>query len=425
MLLCVTILASFKYGGSMGYTSEALSMFGYKTQIQQIKLMQLYHASGAITDSVPQKVWSEAETKAFIEKNSRFINSNIKFRSTAQAVEWLNEIGQSRLKLLRPNAEGTRVERHEMQTPKELNKHLNFILETFKELGFLTKVVNEKPEAEALLLLGSSTDVMKLKLYDTVEAIKNGELITKKIILTTGARDLWPPSKANNIRGEEIVFDILEKKINVADPRILTAGVDIRKDLQEFFDEKFQSVSPKDAAAVKKVREEIVQFVSHEYGIKWPTETDMMVELAQKQEAFKDIEILSVDAPKIKGQNGELQRPNTESTLKEVKRVYGEDLKSKHIVIMSVQPHCRRQEEIAKRVMGPEYTISMRAPVIDIAMIPKAMLIPGVFDAIFGFMYEAKNRIVEELKAQKIAIGKDGWQRYISAKKENYVELGA
>lgn len=364
----------------MSNLSNALKILGYQETIQQIQLIQLYHACGAFTNGkIPDNVLDDQQAQNIIDNNAKVSPSSFtdqqaqdqaegtKFKSDIQALGYLNELGQKQRTQLRP----TGSERQQMTISDGLKCHSNNILDLLNNLGFLGEVTPTKSEVAALLILGASQAAVQLRIDTAAQMTTEGKIKTDKVILVSGARDLWPTDSADKMHGESLTLDLLLKSILDKDTLYETPNLSlldsslknifrenekICKALQDKFDLQFQDVDPKDGAAVAKARADIVKSISEQYNITWPTEGDMMLHMAQNNDTLKEKTIYLVNAPKIyvynKDSGYKLMRPNTQSTLKKTLEEHEESLKGQDITVISSQPHVKYQSNIVQSIMG-------------------------------------------------------------------------
>ena len=409
----------------MSFLSDALRAVGYKSTEQQIHIIQLYHASGALTNgTVPEQILSNEEVLEFIrgDKPNALTFEDDKedlFKSPRDALRWLNDIGQKQRSRFRPVG----TERQQMTTPKELEVHSDLILDKFRKLGFLDEVVPVKPDMAALLILGAAQGGVESRFDSAAQMIEAGKIRPGKIIIVSGARDLWPADTAGTMRGETSVIDILEQRIK----ELGNAPSNLRESLQSDFDQEFSGTDPKNGSQVVEKRARIAELISNKYNVKWPTEADMMGHLAHQHPVLSKFEICIVNAPKIsvkRGQEQVLERPNTQSTLQATVRQHGQELMCKDVAVMSSQPHSKYQQGVVNNVMGQQYNIHMIAPKVKLDDVPPELILVGL-EAVYASVYSSKMQAEELLKEQEEQDYKESWQDYMRERQsiESSLEL--
>lgn len=383
----------------MSGLKSALAALGYEDGDKQVSFIQLYHASGAL-GGVPEKTLTKKQALQFLENNSpSFKFPTIKFRSSEAALEWLNKVGQEQKKKFRPDG----TERQQMVTPNDLNKHKDFIMQKLKELGFINELTPPQTDVAALLILGATDRAVKIRLDAAAEMIKTGKMNPTKIIIVGGARDLWPVDQENNkTQGEDSTLEMVAERIKEKEEYKDKDLQSISAEVQSIINKGFEGVDLKNG--VVAARAKIVEQVSQQYGITWPTETDMMERFAKAHEIIGQINIGVVNAPKlcvIKDGKEVWERPNTKSTLEETVKVYGGELQGKNIAVMSSQPYAGYQEGVVKTVMGPQYNICMAAPGVNLEGIREDLLVVGGLEAVFSRTYGFKDLALAKIKEQE------------------------
>lgn len=391
----------------MSNLSKALDSLGYKTIEQQIRLIQLYHASGALTDGkVPKKVLNDTEAFFFInedkpnalqEHEDKTDKADNIFLSSYEALEWINKIGQEHRVRLRP----TGTERQQMTAPQELAQHTKMICDGFEELGFLGEVVPKNPNVVALMILGASQGGILSRFNAAEKMIQEGKLHPKKIILVSGARDLWPADSSGKMSGEPSTLDIVIQRIK---ERSDNTPENLREKLQAEFDDGFSGTDSKNGAELVKTRDKIAKSISEKYKINWPTEADMMEYLAKQNPVLSQFDIVVVNAPKISVMRGKelvIERPNTQSTIEETVKLHGHELALGDIAVMSSQPHSKYQQGVVESVMGQKYKICMAAPGVDLNSISPEMVLVGGFEAVFASVFSSKDKAKELLRTNE------------------------
>ena len=372
--------------------AKALSALGYEKH--QNELIQLYHLSGAFTDGrVPGREMNDDEITQFINSNQKY-NSDEVFESDIQALKWFNQIGQEQSRRWRP----TGVERQQMKKDEELSNHKSIISKLFEKLGFFNELLPKKPEVQALLILGASETRARMRIAYAEDLIINEKVRPTQIILGTGARDLWPKDSNNETKGDDSTMDFLIKLIkeknNDIDEKTL------KNDLQRIIDKEFDEVlRTGNMDNLNKKRSNIVQRISREYDIIWPTEADMMRKIVENnttiRQNFNHIDIVTVNAPKLP--TGE--RPNTQSVINCLISTVGEQLKGMDVAVISSQPHAKYQEGSIKNAVGELFNMIMVAP--GISNEEKSNLtitFEALFGSIFSWVPHAENLLSKEKK---------------------------
>jgi hypothetical protein len=392
------------------FLQQALHALGYTSEKQQSALLMLYHLSGALTEGIPpETVWDETEAQQWLHQNTQRINQNSHaipkhsflnpkqssennpndtFSSASAALDWLNEIGQKQRDHLRP----AHTERQQMRTTRQLEEKRHFILEKIQALGFIDEVLPENRNADAILILGASQNNVSKRLHTCATMLKESKLSTKKIILISGARDLWPSSSHSETQGETLTLPLVVERIQNAGT-YKNQEAPLETVLQETWNQLLADTEG-NASAINKAREKIIETTCATYQIKWPTETDMMRALANELLSGYTIEI--VDAPKIKiTKDGQTfySRPTTKSTLESFKEQYRTTLTHKNLVVFSSQPYCKYQQGIVNDLIGHEYTVDMVASEVNISELSPASAMETLFASVYANLPSAKAQL--------------------------------
>ena len=389
----------------MSYLSKALSALGYKTELEQQNVIILFHISGALPGIIPENPWDNIISSQFIDDDTFYTTTDSEsipgtFCSAIQALNWLNDIVQDRRSSLRPS----NTERQQMSLPEELQPHKDFILDMLNQLGFTSEIVPNTPDVFSLMILGAAEKSVVLRFNAAAQMIKEGKIKPEKIIIVSGARDLWPDNSDHTMMGEPSTLDLVVQRIGTTSDHL-----SMRETIKSEFDIRFQDVDPKDGNEVIKARNNIAEEISHQYQIVWPTEADMMEELIKKNDILNQLPISVVHAPKIPIKHEQkviLKRPTTQSSLEETIKLYGEELLSKDIAVMSSQPHAKYQQGVIWQVMPPsQYNIHMAASAIP-AVLPDAISsellaaigLEAFLSSIYALKGQAEAQLTQDMK---------------------------
>lgn len=373
---------------------EVLALMGWETEAEQAMFIQLYHASGALTDGVqPKRVITVEEARLFLDGNYSVVYGDnipvdMNLSSERLALEWLNTLGQAQIQRYRPNMR----ERNLIEIEK-WDKHAELVVDNLTQLGFINEVVPKNSDVHGLMVLGGSEPSV-LKRYAEVSMFLK-RVKPEAIYLLSGERDLWAGSEKYGVGGEPILMAMLEERI----------GKEIRKELQESFDIVFSEMKDNSIESVGTCRDKIINSVKATYGIKWPTELDMMVRLFHQDPRLKQQYVLrEVNAPKRREVSQDRivwKRPTTKSTVEELITQY--DVKGRSLVFMSSQPHSRYQEGVISAVMRPpEYTITMAAPAYQEPSVSKKAVMG--LEAFFSSIYSHKPLIESQLRGERVGV---------------------
>ncbi|CAD5114056.1 unnamed protein product [Dimorphilus gyrociliatus] len=374
---------------------ETIHYYGYKTLSQKMDFLQLFHASGAFTNGkTPDTLMTNEEAKNNLLDAGTFFQ---KFPSISEALKWFNSIGQNQRSRFRPEG----MERRQMSSRIDMVQFFDTLVEKFRNLGFIDKIIPKNNTFHTLLILGAAYYGFNLRLQAAANMLKNKEINPSRIILVGGERDLWPNDSDNRLNGETIAVEIIAEMLQKSSDEYNKC--DICMEIQSEIDKYLEGVSVTDGAAVMSAHEQIYECINSKYGVKWPTETDMISFLAKRNPIINKYPLDIVNSPKIlKEQNKgvwKYVRPNTKSSLEETIRQYGESLMSKSIVIISSQPYCKYQEQIVKSVFNQQYKIEMVAPAINVQEISsKERFLVTLFEAFFSSIYASVNSALENVE---------------------------
>jgi len=126
---------------------------------------------------------------------------------------------------------------------------------------------------------------------------------------------------------------------------------DINKIFEEYKNKDFNLTS---------IRKRICHDIEEKYKIKWPNESDLSDKLAR--EMFPEKEIIICNGAKDLKTVTNINRPTTETTLIAFRYMTRmEQLSGANFCFVSSQPHCKRQIEMAKTIIGSNVTGCERA----------------------------------------------------------------
>lgn len=371
---------------------HVLELMGYQNPIEQAQFIQIYHASGALTQgNIPEEILTQKEASEFINGNYNVIYDSIPvdmhFHSSIDALKWLNTLGQEQMERYRPKG----TERHQIDITR-WSKHSAIITEDLENLGFFKEIIPSNPKVDALMILGAGEEGTSMRYTYASELIAEGKIQPRSIYLLSGDRSLSAGSEKYKINSEPILMDLLEKRIKEK----------VRVELQISFDKAFEMTDNKNGQEIEATRSAIIQNTEEKYGITWPTELDMMIELFN-QTPLSEYEVHYVNAPKIKVTQTDgtttWKRPNTKSTVTQLIHQY--QLEGKDVVFMSSQPYCRYQSGIIIDIMRPpKYKVYMAASAAP-ALKENQKAVLGL-EAFFSSIYSNKERI-ESILTQEIS----------------------
>lgn len=213
---------------------------------------------------------------------------------------------------------------------------------------------------------------------------------TDLVYLLGGKRELW-------IDHEPIATKFLVERL-VRTNLILQvdAEAEVKKAIDEFFPDK-NNIQAKRSAIVKHFTDK---------GIIWPTESDMMAELATHYTELSDTKFILVHAPMKLNDKGQLVRPDTLDTFIQLWKDHGEDLllEAKDqpsgklpMAIVTTQPYGAYQYTQAMAIFHDKpFNISVIAEGISN---PKTMNIATALDSFARTIYAGKNVVLSKLLA--------------------------
>jgi len=319
---------------------SALETFGYdESKIEAI--VQIFHILGIFENKFNGSVVNGKLSDQELERklNSDFESSNIK-----ELKEKFNNLGQVAFQFLRGN--GERQQMQDIACDDELK-------------GFLTKLNNVqeiKPDknADIYAVFGASQSGLESRLRFFKENISDFK--DKKIYILTGDRKLWPVYigdneviKSKNITGEDLTLNLIKSKYPSCN--ITEIEKDINKIFEEYKNKDFNLTS---------IRKRICHDIEEKYKIKWPNESDLSDKLAR--EMFPEKEIIICNGAKDLKTVTNINRPTTETTLIAFRYMTRmEQLSGANFCFVSSQPHCKRQIEMAKTIIGSNVTGCERA----------------------------------------------------------------
>lgn len=349
----------------MNYLVMALHLLNFITPQMQQSFVQIYHAAGALTEQ--SAVVTSQEAQGYID--------NANHVSARAALDFLNERGQRARELLRPKD----VERQQMGLLS--SEQFELLKPKLEQLGFVEPITPKQRTFDAVLILGATETGcrQRMKLFAQLAP----ELTFKHIYLVTGKRDLWPNDSGNKTKGENITLHLVLRCINEkyslhSHTSKSTCSHNLTKEqLQAEFDAVFSEIDYTDGVQVNAARKQIIADVTARYGITWPTETDMMLELSNQALGQYRDRISVVDTPK--GKEG--ARPTTLTSLEYLNQQHS--LNS--ALVISAQPVAKYQCAIAQTTL-PATKVDLAAN----GTICMPTNITQVLEALYAFVYAQK-----------------------------------
>lgn len=322
---------------------DSLEFIGYEAEKHE-SLIGLFHVTGVL-----QEIYGEifSQNLPDIGKEltqqqcNQLLDSNLALQLDAnilEIAEKFNGLGQKKFKEIRGSGE-----RQEMQAT---SKPLNFD-KYITDLGLLKETLPES-DIDLYVVFGASEAGVRNRINFVSE--KSGKKLTEdNVTFLGGDRKLWPKYYGGDdelkklIPGEDITFDII-KDLN---PRIDIEA--FKNEVNSFFEENKQNLQEK-KRNITQLRSEIVENKSN---IIWPTESDLEKKLAQEILGIKDAKV-------IEGEKDlKIGRPTTQTTLTALSQdKIITDKSGIKICMVSSQPHCKRQSEMAKHYLGQNVTVS-------------------------------------------------------------------
>jgi hypothetical protein len=237
------------------------------------------------------------------------------------------------------------------------------------------------------MLLGAAENGVNER-FKILALLENNGQRTDLVYLLGGKRELW-------IDHEPIATKFLVERL-VKNNFILQAEAEVEKAIDEFFPNK-NNIQDKRSAIVKHFTDK---------GIIWPTESDMMKELALKYAELSDTKFISVDAPMKLNDKGQLVRPDTLDTFIQLWKDHGEAilLEAKNhpsgklpMAIVTTQPYGAYQYTQAMAIFHDKpVNISV---VADGVSNPVTMNIATALDSFARTIYAGKNVVLSKLLA--------------------------
>lgn len=225
----------------------------------------------------------------------------------------------------RPNG----LERQDIKS-KIYDEDTSIILEDFRKIGFLDKVIPQDKEFGEVLIFGATIAGMKARLDSLID---QSDIKFEKLTILSGARDLWLDSSLDNPIAKQLLIQ------RCGNPEVNSDSID----------SKIAEFKAQEGISVNDLRKKLVEYYTTQYGISFPTETDgarALLENYQDQgKIARGVSINVVDAEK----KPDGSRPDSEDTIRkwldDNKYFQGNDLEEKtKILFVSSQPHYNAQK---------------------------------------------------------------------------------
>jgi len=254
--------------------------------------------------------------------------------------------------------------------------------------------MNEGAGISIKLLLGGKEDSMERRLDSLVKSIKDGH-VTTIVYPLGGERDLWPIH-------EEMTKEILGPRIAVQNFLTLPEANQL---IDKVFAENFPPalLARNEALEIKQARENTVAYITKNYNVKWPTETNMIEKkIKQYKEKYSELEnvefIPTINAPK-KLANGVLVRPDTKDSFVKFFEDYGQELDTKGdkpltLAIITEQPYGHYQKQQAIAVFHDKNIV---VSVLARGISGDAVNLSVVFDTLARMVYSGKDLVLAKI----------------------------
>ncbi len=239
------------------------------------------------------------------------------------------------------------------------------------------------------MLLGSTENGVNER-FKILAFLENNGQHTDLVYLLGGKRELW-------IDHEPIATKFLVERLVRANLILQAdAEAEVKKAIDEFFQDKNN---------IQANRSAIVKHFTNK-GVIWPTESDMMSELATHYTELSDTKFILVDAPMKLNDKGQLVRPDTLDTFIQLWKDHSETilLEAKDqpsgklpMAIVTTQPYGAYQYTQAMAIFHDKpFNISVIAEGISN---PETMNIATALDSFARTIYAGKNVVLSKLLA--------------------------
>jgi hypothetical protein len=290
----------------------------------------------------------------------------------------LNDVCQK--KMLRPMG----TERQQLADHEALEQHRPIITKALSNLGLIDEVKPKNKHPDALLVLGSSQPDFTQRLCVTVNYLEVEHVQPSALYLLGGQRPLWPIHEPVTV--QLVAERVFEQKEN---NKPLSA---IHGQINTDFNARAHSVIDRtNTTQINTFRDSIIQHYQDTYHIKWPTELDMMLKVADYKELKnKGLEVIAVDTQMQPDESGQLtKRPTTKDTILSFKENYAHKISPINgtkisVMAISSQSSISYQSKPIEEVLGTE---NFKIEVVGKGVDPKNYKIREAFDALARSIY--------------------------------------
>jgi hypothetical protein len=192
------------------------------------------------------------------------------------------------------------AERHEVPKILELRPLKAEIIQDFKILGFIDELSPQKQNYDAIFIFGANIGGMEERIAATKYfEKKSGKNLSDKVVALAGERDLWldyPTEKS-------LATKLILKKIAAISQKIISTE-EVNFIVEKIHTQNFE-------LSLDQRRAKVVAYFQNEFSIKFPSETDAIIELLTNDEYFSNRQLEFINAPKKP--NG--ARPDTVDTI--------------------------------------------------------------------------------------------------------------
>ena len=290
----------------MSILSDALTQCGFPSREEQIAAVTLLHAAGAFTnDAIPESMLDTVSAARFIDEGildtacslegdagsylDKWENASVEplnhttmridFADISKAKIWLNSRGQQSKATL-----GLQ-ERHQLRVSSQLEVHYEACLPFLKTLQLgPEKPIAIQPHGFAVVF-GGGPSGMQSRFDALQQYCLTSDTYPEHIFCLGGARDLWPPTGRDDINGEPAMIPLFIAAIKrAADKR-----GDLDVPTEAFLELQFETIfAESDPLKPGPQRKACIEWAQATYpGVTWPTEADIMNNLAMNHPFFQ------------------------------------------------------------------------------------------------------------------------------------------